>query len=78
MDTAARPLLLGVVVLTALGVLIVLLLWRRTWLPLQNMRELIRRAVETGDHHLTARVGGSPIVCGLRDSINSLLRPEPK
>ena len=78
-DAAARPLLLGVAVLTALGVLIVLLLWRRTWLPLQNMLELIQRAAETGDHHLTARVGGSPIVRGLRDSINPLLlRLEPR
>ena len=78
-DAAAQPLLLGVAVLTALGVLIVLLLWRRTWLPLQEMLELIRRAAETGDHHLTARVGGSPIVRGLRDSINPLLlRPEMK
>ena len=78
-DAAAQPLLPGVVVLTALGVLIVLLLWRRTWLPLQEMLELIRRAAETGDHHLTLRVGGSPIVRGLRDSINPLLlRPQPK
>ena len=79
MDTAARPLLLGVVVLTALGVLVVLLLWWRTWQPLQDMLELIRRAAQTGDHHLTARVSGSPIVRDLRDSINPLLlRPEPK
>ncbi len=75
----AQPLLLGVATFTGLGLLVVLLLWRRTWLPLQEMLELIRRAAQTGDQHLTARVSGSPIVRDLRDSINPLLlRPLSK
>lgn len=70
-DAAAQSLLLGVVALGVLGVLIVLMQWRRSWLPLQNMAESIEVAGKD-DRHPTLRADGSPIVRRLRDGINQL------
>lgn len=68
----AWPLLFAVGGFGLLGVMIVLLQWRRTWLPLQEMLRVVRLA-ENGDQNLTVRVDGSPIVRSLRDSINTVL-----
>lgn len=66
------PLLVGVVGFGFGALLLVLLHWWRTWLPLQRMLEVIENASQ-GDHHLTIRVEGSSMVCRLRDGINRLL-----
>lgn len=73
-DAAALPLLVGIGGFGVCMLLFVLLQWWRTWLPLQHMLEVIRLASH-GDQHFTIRVHGSPIVRGLRDGINRLLRP---
>jgi hypothetical protein len=67
------PLLLGVIVLSLIALISVLVQWRSTLLPLQQMVEVIDRA-GGGDDHMTVRVGGSPIVRYLREGINRLLR----
>ncbi|MEP6899013.1 MAG: hypothetical protein ABI870_10825 [Rhodanobacter sp.] len=77
-DGVPRSMLVGIAVLGAFGLSIVLLLWRRTWLPLQNMLDVIQRAAQTDDQHLTVRTKGSPVVRYLRDSINQLLHQERK
>ena len=74
-NAVAMPFLLGIAALGVFGVLIVLLLWRRTWLPLQQIQDLIEHASK-GDRHLTLRINGSPIVRRLRDSVNHLLHPD--
>lgn len=71
-DAAAKPLLLGVALLTLSAVLTVWLLWRRTWLPLQRVLEVVQLA-SNGDQHLTVRTDGSLMVRRLRDAINQLL-----
>jgi hypothetical protein len=68
------PLLLGVMVLAAIAIIGVLIQWRGTWLPLQQMVEVVDRA-GGGDDHMTVRVGGSAIVRYLGEGINRLLRP---
>ncbi|MEP7185145.1 MAG: hypothetical protein ABI767_04840 [Rhodanobacter sp.] len=68
----ALPLLLGIAGFSACALLLVLLHWWRTWLPLQRMLDVIENAVD-GDRHLTIRVDGSAMVQRLRDSINRLL-----
>lgn len=68
----AIPLLLGVMVLGVIGILCVLVQWQSTWLPLQQVIEVVDRA-GSGDGHMTVRVGGSPIVRYLREGINRLL-----
>ncbi|MEO7067253.1 MAG: hypothetical protein ABI114_10125 [Rhodanobacter sp.] len=73
LNAAAKPLLLGVAVLTLLAALSVWLLWRGTWLPLQRIVDVVQLA-RNGDQHLTVRTGGSLIVRRLRDGINLLLR----
>jgi hypothetical protein len=73
-DTATLPLLVGIGGFGVCAVLLVLLQWWRTWLPLQRMLEVIQLASH-GDQHLTIRVNGSPIVRRLRDGINRLLHP---
>lgn len=66
------PLLLGVLVLGVIALLCVLVQWRSTWLPLEQVVEVVDRA-GSGDTHMTVRVGGSPIVRHLREGINRLL-----
>ncbi|MEO9078866.1 MAG: hypothetical protein ABI268_06090 [Rhodanobacter sp.] len=70
---SALPLVTGVFGLGACALLLVLLLWWRTWLPLQRMLGVIELA-GNGDQHLTIRTGGSSIVRCLREGINPLLR----
>jgi hypothetical protein len=71
-DTGALPLLLGIAGFGACALLLVLLHWWRTWLPLQRMLDVIENA-SAGDRHLTIRVEGSAMVRRLRDGINRLL-----
>jgi hypothetical protein len=66
-------LLLGVMVLGTIAILCVLVQWRSTWLPLQQVVEVVDRAA-SGDSHMTVRTGGSAIVRHLREGINRLLR----
>jgi hypothetical protein len=75
-DGDTQPLLLRIVLLGIGGVVIVLWHWRRTWLPLQKMAQLIDGA---GKRHRPAvlQIDGSPIVRRLRDGINRLPRPDP-
>jgi hypothetical protein len=73
-NRASRPWLAGIAALGVFGLLLVMLLWRRTWLPLQQMLDVIERAADTGDNNLTVRVEGSTIVRRLRDGINRLLQ----
>lgn len=65
-------LVLGELVLGAIAMLCVLVQWQRTWLPLQQVVEVVDRAA-SGDSHMTVRAGGSPIVRHLREGINRLL-----
>lgn len=74
-NDAARPLLLGIVAFGVLGVLIVLLQWRRTWLPLQKLADLIDVAGK-GKRAPALRVDGSPIVRRLCDGVNQLPHPD--
>lgn len=53
--------------------LLVLLQWWRTWLPLQRILDVVELA-RHGDQHLTIRVEGGAIVRRLREGINPLLR----
>jgi hypothetical protein len=69
----ALPLLMLVALLGTIGISAVLLQWRRTYVPLQGMREIIGRAA-AGDRFLTLHSGGSPIVLYMRDTINRLLQ----
>jgi hypothetical protein len=71
--SASWSLLAGVGGLGLCMLLLVLLLWWRTWLPLQRMLGVIELA-RHGDQHLTIHVEGSAIVRSLRESINALLR----
>jgi hypothetical protein len=73
-DAARLPWLAGIGGFAACMLLLVALQWWRTWLPLQRMLDVIQLA-SPGDHHLTIRVDGSPIVRRLRDGINRLLHP---
>ncbi|MGY3039401.1 hypothetical protein ACVWWQ_000988 [Rhodanobacter sp. TND4EL1] len=72
-DPAALPWLIGVAGFGLCAMLLVLLQWWRTWLPLQRMLAVIELAGH-GDQHLTIRTRGSAIVRRLRDGINPLLR----
>ena len=65
-------LLLGLGVLGAIAILCILIQWQSTWLPLQQVGEVVDRAA-SGDSHITVRAGGSPIVRHLREGINRLL-----
>jgi hypothetical protein len=69
----SAPLLLGIAVLGALAALLVILQWWRTWLPLQQMLDVVERA-GSGDRHLMVRVTGSFIVRELRDHLNRLIQ----
>lgn len=71
-NSAAWSLLAGVAGFGLCALLLVLLLWWRTWLPLQRMLGVVELA-RHGDRHLTIRVEGSAIVRHLREGINSLL-----
>ena len=71
-DLAALPWLSGALGFGAVALLLVLLQWWRTWLPLQRMLDVIER-VNQGDPNLTIRTEGSAIVRSLRDGINQLL-----
>ena len=66
-------LLLGVLVLGVIATLCVLVQWQSTWLPLQQVADVVDRAA-SGDSHMTIRAGGTPIVRHLREGINRLLR----
>jgi hypothetical protein len=69
----ALPLLYGLLGLWIVGSLFVLLQWSRTYVPLQNMIDIIKRAA-LGDQFMTLQAAkGSPIVRYLRDVINRLL-----
>lgn len=63
---------LGVLVLGVIAIFCVLVQWQRTWLPLQQVADVVDRAA-SGDSHMTVRTGGSPIVRYLREGINQLL-----
>lgn len=71
-DTGALPLLLGIAGFGTIALLLVLLHWGRTLVPLQRMLDVIENASD-GDRHLTIRVEGSTLVRRLRDGINRLL-----
>lgn len=71
-NRAALPWLAGVAGFGLCAMLLVLLQWWRTWLPLQRMLAVIELAGH-GDPHLTIRTRGSAIVRRLRDGINPLL-----
>lgn len=71
-NPAALPGLAGVVGLALYALLLVLLQWWRTWLPLQRMLAVLELAGH-GDQHLTIRIRGSAIVRRLREGINPLL-----
>ncbi|MEO5831384.1 MAG: hypothetical protein ABIQ36_12540 [Rhodanobacter sp.] len=72
LNPVALPWLLGVVGFALCALLLVLLQWWRTWLPLQRMLTVIELAGQ-GDQHLTIRTSGSAIVRRLREGINPLL-----
>lgn len=72
-DPGFLPWLLGALVFGAVALLLLLVQWRRTWLPLQRVLDIIER-VNHGDPNLTIRAEGSAIVRLLRDGINQLLR----
>lgn len=72
-EPSARPLLAIVLGLGVIGLLLVLLLWWRTWMPLQRMIELIARAAHTGDQNLTTPAEGSHLVRRMREAVNPLL-----
>ena len=74
-NPAALPWLAGVAGLALCALLLVLLQWWRTWLPLQRMLAVVELAAH-GDRHLTIRASGSVIVRRLREAINPLLRRE--
>ncbi|MGH8124385.1 MAG: hypothetical protein ACREPK_00840 [Rhodanobacteraceae bacterium] len=67
--TTVWPLLLGILVLTAIGFAVVAWHWRRVALPLQALGVIVERGAQ-GDHRLQARVDGSPGVRRLRDAVN--------
>lgn len=69
---SAWPLFGGIAILALLAMLRLLVQWRRTWLPLQAMADVLERAA-AGDHFLEVRASGSAIVRRLRDCINRLL-----
>ncbi len=71
-DLAALPWLFGALGFGAVALLLVLLQWRQTWLPLQCMLDVIER-VNQGDPNLTIHAEGSAIVRSLSDGINQLL-----
>lgn len=73
LHTEVVSLLLGVTVLGVIAILCVLVQWQGTWLPLQQVAEVVDRA-GGGDNHMTIRTGGSLIVRYLREGINRLLR----
>ena len=65
--------LAGVAGFAVCMLLLVLLYWWRTVLPLQRLLGVIENAPE-GDRNLTIRVQGAAVVRRLRDGINRLLR----
>lgn len=71
-DAGSLLLLSGVAGFGVCGLLLVLLHWWRTWLPLQRMLDVIENAVD-GDRHLTIRIKGSSMVRRLCDGFNRLL-----
>jgi hypothetical protein len=71
-DATTWPLLAVVCGFGVCMLLLVLLQWWRTWLPLQRMLDVVELA-RHGDQHLTLRVDGSAIVRRLREGINPLL-----
>lgn len=73
LHTEVISLLSGVLLLGVIAILSVLAQWQSTWLPLQQVVEVVDRAA-SGDSHMTVRAGGSPIVRYLREGINRLLR----
>ena len=72
-DRSALSLLIGPVGFGVCALVLVLLYWRRTASPLQQLLDVIENAPD-GDRHLTIRVEGSPLVRRLRDGINRMLR----
>lgn len=68
----AHVLLAGVALLTAIGVGIVLLLYLRTYQPMDDMRRILRRAA-SGETGITLRTGGNQALRRLRDVINGVL-----
>jgi hypothetical protein len=74
----AMPMLYGLLGMWIVGSLLVLLQWSRTYVPLQNMMDIIERAA-LGDQSLTLPAAkGSPIVWCLRNVINRLLEEVSK
>ncbi|MDN5924339.1 MAG: hypothetical protein L0H70_05005 [Xanthomonadales bacterium] len=66
------PFLGGIAVLGLLAMMWILVEWKRTWIPLQNMHDVVERAA-AGDHFMHINVGGSAIVGYLRAPVNQLL-----
>lgn len=67
------PLLIGVALLGLAGILLVILHWSRTYLPLQDIGDILARGGH-GERFLTARSTGSGIVNHLRDATNEVLK----
>lgn len=67
------PLLGGIAILGFAVMIMVLIHWRRTCLPMDQIRDVIEHAAN-GDHFMHARVGGSSQVRQLRDAVNKLLQ----
>ncbi|MEO8741560.1 MAG: hypothetical protein ABI365_00040, partial [Lysobacteraceae bacterium] len=78
MHASTTQLLYGLLLSGIIGIVIVLLQWSRTYVPLQGMIDIIERAAQ-GDQHLTVPAAkGSPIVLYLRGVINRLLERQRK
>lgn len=72
-NAGMMPSLLGIAASAVLAWLLVMLQWRRTWLPLQHMLDILQRAAEAGDRRIMLRVGGSAIVQQLSERVNGLV-----
>lgn len=66
-------LLIGVAILGLAGLFLVVMQWLRTYLPLQDIGDILARGGH-GERFLTARSSGSGIVNHLRDATNEVLK----
>lgn len=72
-EAKVAPWLLAVVVLALIAALLIVQQWRRTYVPLQQMHDVIDRAAN-GERLITLRTTGSASVRSLTEVINRLLR----
>lgn len=72
-DARVTPWLMAALVLALIAFLLVIQQWRRTYVPLQQMHDIIDRAAN-GERLVTLRTSGSASVRSLREVINKLLR----